>query len=318
MAYTPYLNPLTVSLAGVTTTTWTTLSSGVPAGATGVKLLWVGGTASASAARFVRKNGSTDTFQSQTVTGEFSSTPISTEWNMGVDSSGNFQYYTASAAPTEGTMYVLGYFGSESVFLTNAVSLGALGTTFGTISCSSAIPGGGIAGFFFITGGDTGAFLSITGSTDNLSDAGGNISRNYLVGCDGSQNIRGIGNAGGGRTLYCQGYMTSGITWHTNAVNVTPGTAGSLQNVSQAGGDTGTIVANLYYLTSGGFDCTFQLAGQGATTIPVSCYPASYYAGPYSAYAPSQANMSTITNGTLYELGYFLAAPITATLAWLK
>ena len=308
MAYTPYLNPLTVSLAGMTGSTWTTLSSGVPAGASGVKLLWEGVSSAGSSVRVVRAPSSTDSYIGTSCSAHIGSTPISQEWNIGVDSGGNFQYYSNSGTPTEGVMWVLGYFGTESVFLTNAVSLGSVGTSYGTISASTAIPAGGIAGFFFITGGDQGTFIRMNGSSDSLANANSTSQMNWLVGCDSSQNVSAIAISSG-RVLYCQGYMTAGYVAHMNAVNVTPGTSGSFQNIAQAGGDSG-VIANLYwYNTNAG--ATIQLGGQSASTFPAVHYPASIYSGQNSAYAPTKANLSTITTATLYELGYFIAAPIT-------
>src|SRR4029077_11524419 len=112
--------------------------------------------------------------------------------------------------PTEGTLTVLGYYGSESFFFTNVVSLGSIATSYGVISCSAALPSNAIAGFFKIGSGDSGAFLRQNGSTDNYPFGAANTTGHYVIGCDSSQNISAIAG-GAGRTLGCIGCMTAGF-----------------------------------------------------------------------------------------------------------
>lgn len=230
------------------------VSGSVPSGATGVILHVYTGSIAAGRAVGFRKNGSTDN-------------RIDDLWGdshfwvaVGVDSNRVLELY---AEDTYVNFSLVGYFGSDASFFTNAVdkSLGSTGS-WTDIDISSD------------TGGDTaiGAIFEVigvnwprdygfrkNGSTDNR------VKRHYrhsaaIVGVDGSEICEGnIGNTD--MDFFLLGYITADSTFNTNATNLSLGSTGSWTDLSALpSGATGGFIE---VITSGEYD--FGLRKNGSS-----------------------------------------------------
>jgi len=191
------------------------VSASVPAGATGV-IVHIVNSSGYAATTGVRKNGSTD---SRTWTGTGGGAYQSHQWAViGVDANRIFE---ANVGPA---YYLVGYFGSESAFFTNAVDK-TLGSTDAYVDIDiSADTGADTAIGVFIEmwpAWETFMAARMNGSTDDI------YYYRYCpywmaVGVDGSEIFEGkVSNTGS--HFFLNGYMKSGATFLTNATNMSLG-----------------------------------------------------------------------------------------------
>ena len=247
--------PQPISMASLTNGVFGPLTSGAPAGTTGVILNYVCPSGFNLFTSF-RMTGSTDT---QTFLNGNGSNGMS--WYItGVDSLGRFDMNTSDH--THGTLYLTGYFGSEAVFFQNSPYNYVTTSSFVTNSLAANCPGA-IAAIFDINGGGNGTNLYQPGSSDVYILG---TPQSAIVGLDSGQNYR-IRNANGA-TLYLRGYLSTGISWHQNSTAVGGSfTAGVFQNVAKASGDPGdgSITGYVYYTLASGAN-VYSLAGPSCNT----------------------------------------------------
>lgn len=308
MAFPQFIqNPVAISLAGLTDATWTTLASGAPAGASGMAILLVGGSGGSTAREF-RKTGSSDNYVSDT-----SSTSQQTVRWVGLNGSGQFDYYGGNVA-TSDLIYPLAYFGAEATFPTAIVAMAStLTTSFATYSTGGHATAGLAAVFAIHGASDYNSYFRLPTSTDDFSNNNeSNVARrDFFCALDGSQQY-GAKAGTAGRQPYLVCYFTSNVVTTTNATTRTPGTAGSYQNLSTAG-DTAPIGA-AYYLHAPSTTYAYQLSAQGTSWTAPNDNNAGGYAGPGLAYTPAQANIANLAL-VVSELAYFTGAPVSV--AWL-
>jgi len=305
----PTLNstPTAVSLSGLTTGTWTTFTvSGLPAGTSGVILSFNQATSGGATDISVRKTGSTDTGYAPSpyaVASKCQSVKY-----VGVNSSGQFDLYV-NGTLTNFSCYLVGYFGSEATFFTNAnVVATTQPTTFTTYNMASVCPGA--TALFLIHSGR--GVARQHGSSDAWYNAAGNTTNYTLVGCDGSQNFDFTAGTSGGASgsLYCIGYMTSGITWYSAAQTLAAIAANaSLQNVPTVGSES-SPVGFIYRMGVGQAALTLGGPTLNTTNYNPQMSPNGTSTASYeqlvAAGSPAQILLpSDGTNLQLYELGYF-------------
>lgn len=294
----PILNPTSISLSGVTTSTWTTLASGAPSGATGMAyLLSVG---AGSFVRETRKNGSTDAYISDACGSSDNLLRF-----CGLDGSGNFQYYTTNTTPTNDAIYPLIWFGGEATFPTNIIAMGSTLTgSYTTYSTGGNAPGALAAVFNIHGGSDYASFFRHPSSSDDFANANEAATRrDWLTALNaGQQYAAKAGNTGRQPYLVC--YFTSNYVTPSNFNSVvrTPGTAGSYQNLSTSGDNS--PLAIVYYLDSPSTSYTFQLSGQTSAWTAPTAPPGGNFASQQLAIAPAQANIQNVALA-IYEQGYF-------------
>ena len=215
---------------------------------------------------------------------------------------GQFDLYLSGTAGV--TIYIYASHGPEYVPVTPA-SLAALTGSYNNYNVSAQTAQNAIAAVLHVTQSAAVDFrYGASGASSDVFTNGneGNLQRDFIVGLDGSQNFQGFGGASASAPVLV-GYFTAGIVWHINAVAVTPGAAGSFQNLTPAGGDTsplGFIFDN--QLTSGTY--TYSLSEQGSG-FALNAGPVGNWHGMAIAANPAQINMSQIATATLWERGYF-------------
>lgn len=306
----PILSPFTaINAAGFASGSWNTgIASGAPAGATGMRVLLVGGTG-ANIAREFRMTGSSDNYVSDVCAANQQHYRY-----VGLNSSGQFDYYSATNATTD-LIYPLCYFGAEATFPTNIIAMASTTTTsYATDSTSGNAPGAIAAVFNIHGGGDYATYFRHPSSTDDFANAneGAGGRRDWFCALNGSQQYAvKAGNAGRQPYLVC--YFTSNVTVNTNAVVRTPGTAGSYQNLSTTG-DVNPIACE-YYIHSPSTAYAYQLSGQGSGGTAPNDNGSANYAAPAFAYAPAQVNIAN-TALVVSELAYFTSSS-SVQLAWI-
>lgn len=281
--------PTAISLGTITASTWMTgIATGVPAGTTGVILSFNTGTG--GGAITVRATGSTDT--------QVSSTPVSATgqafYHIGVDSTGHFDWYTSVA--TGISCWLIGYYGAEAVFFSNAISLAIPTTAFTNYNMASTCPGATAVFLEHLAGYQMSCRMN--GSSDSWTPS--TSSQHLVMGVDSGQIFQAKRSLAP-TAFYCHGYMTAGITWNLNAVNTGALTAGIFQNLPAESGAIGYI-----YIASGTVNMT---------VCSTACTVATYnpqrtinlgFAQATSAGSQAQVNPAT-TALTLYEAGYFVS-----------
>lgn len=194
------------------------VSAHCPAGTTGVAICVTNGVIAAPEIGW-RKKGSTDdrhdTMQAQ-----------SFMWaGCGVDSNRVLQIYMGAGVG----VYLIGYFGGEAVFFTNAVdkSLGVTGS-WQTVDISGDVAAGDVAQLAFLDarGLSTDAFgVRKKGSGDDWRNSSTGA-RGAFVGCDANNQFECyIGNVS--VDIFLNGYLRAGATMALNASVVTPAEAGA-------------------------------------------------------------------------------------------
>ncbi len=196
-------------------------ANGVPVGATGAIVHFVN--TGATGGYGLRKKGSTDDRKE----GDLLSHPGSIhQWTIvGVNVDGFFQAYVKTGLEK---IYLTGYTTSGITMLTNGVDkLPAGRDAWTNIDCSSEAPEA-IGLIFEIQNSGSFGFeenmgFRQSGSTD---DRHGGISgpghRWAIIGCNSSQVAQVYLETGGPWTLHLIGYITGGITFNTNADDITP------------------------------------------------------------------------------------------------
>lgn len=304
MSTTLLATPVSLSLTGVTAATWSaiSLSGTVPAGTTGV-ILNATASGGANATYYgARMSGSTDAYIGGQTTSPYNQKQLIT----GLRSSDlSFDFYS-QAVGTGVLLYLLGYFGAEATFYSAAVDGGlVLQGSYGDIDVSSIVPVGTQA---VITTLSSHALTALRqrGSTDDwYTTAGGGIAQmigGAIIGLDSSRMLNGK-TANSGIHLRLLGYITSGLTWNTNAIDRTPGTTGSYQSLTTTSGATGylyhlaeTSNVNVSVVTSGG-------------TAPYQ-FATAMSAGQMCAGTPPTAKVASSVPH-IYEQGYFSLASTT-------
>lgn len=286
--------PPTVSLAGFNINNWNTLNAGVGTGPSAVVILVSTGP-TANPTIGWRQTGQTGFTATSTIGANHQCYGV-----VGLQS-GQFDLYLS--ATTGVTVYVYGTLGPEYVPIT-PVDLTALTGSYQNYNVTSQTAQNAIAVALQINNGaGVGFRYGASGaSTDAFNTANGtSVLNNYIIGLDPSQNFQGV--SGNGQTPILLGYWTAGISWHINAVNVTPGTAGSFQNLTPAAGDTSPL-GFIFDNTSTAGTYTYSLSEQGSG-LALAQSPVGGWHGMAIGANPAQINMSTITTTTLYERGYF-------------
>jgi hypothetical protein len=294
MATTLLTTPTQITLPTLTNSVWSTaISAGVPGGTTGVILafLWTSGSAGAIT---VRMTGSTDTQTSVTSEG----TSAQKYFHIGVNASGQFDLFVDAGSPNNLQCWLIGYYGSEAVFFTNAVSLAIPTASFSNYNMASSCPGATAVFLEYFAGYQVTA--RINGSTDSWVPS--SSSQHVVCGVDGSQIFQ-AKRTNAPSAFYCHGYMTSGITWNTNGVNTGTLTANVFQNLPAESGATGYI-----YQTSNA--SAFTVCGTGCNTATFNPNRLNNGGGLAQAVAGgSQAQVKPASASmVLYELGYYTGA----------
>lgn len=220
-----FINP--VLLSDTTLISWVDVdvSSYVGIGVTGIILHCINTHESTNYSFGVRKNGSSD---SMTDNMQFN-------WHtwicIGVDNYSVFEMYKGNNAIN---VYLIGYFDSDAVFLTNAVNKTLSTTNTWTdvdISdiCGTDNPIGVFVKYNYVsTVGSVG--LRKNGSTDNRINGVSYLGSTALVGIDESKLFEGY-VATTSIKFYVVGYLKSGAVINTNAINVSLSTINSYLNL---------------------------------------------------------------------------------------
>jgi len=201
------------------------VSGSIPSGATGVILHLVNNSAS-NRDIGIRKNGSTDArLQDLVKSGHC--------WMaIGVDGSRIFEAYVEST--TDLDVYLVGYTMSGVTFNTNATDK-SLGTTgaWTDIDCSTEAPSA--IGLIFEVGEPVLAKsygLRKNSSTDDrYYDLWRHNAYGAIIGCDANQIVEGKISATD-VNFYLLGYITDGVTFNTNATDLSITTAGAWTDLS--------------------------------------------------------------------------------------
>lgn len=316
-------SPSAISTSGWAVNTWETvnLTGVVPSGSTGAILLITTNTTNSTATVGVRKSGvaspdvwaqSGNSISGDSVAGGFGGRYMHAPLN----SSLQFDIYTSAFVNI--TFQVVGYWSSsEATFYDNAINAGSPGssaynspainaTTLGVPSSALGV----FVAFNSTSGGQCG--VRPMGSSDAYYAGASQLLGQYghvltALGTGAGAGQFQTRTAAGAGTVYIMGYINSGtnFVWNSSAINVTPGTAGSLQALTQESNAT----AYLYMLSGPGTNACASavIEGTATTGIPASI-PGIGMAGQYLCGANSQANLSTLTGMTLYELGYFYSS----------
>lgn len=188
------------------------LSSHIPAGATGVILHVVNTSATTGFDFSCRKNGSTDNRVG----------PMSINHHFwafcGVDGNRVCEVYVEDT--TYQDVYVVGYFGSEAVFYTNAVDKSLTATAAWT-DMDLGVDDGAIGAIIEVYAGASNVSFGLrkNGSTDNRISNGRAGSVWGIVGVDANEVCEGYVSADT-TDFYLVGYIKSGATFLTNATDL--------------------------------------------------------------------------------------------------
>lgn len=203
------------------------LSAYLSAGASGAILHFVNTTATAYAVGW-RKNGSADN-RTQTIGYTAGGTHF---WcTCGVD--GNRILELNVGHITNVDVYLVGYFGSESVFFTNAIDKSiARDSTYHDVDISADTGSDTAIGAFLEVIATNGAFsVRKNGSTDNFGYKQQYQHGGVVVGVDGSEIFEAM-LVNSGDYIYLNGYMKSGAVFNTNATNMSLGSTGAWTDLS--------------------------------------------------------------------------------------
>ena len=301
--------PPTVNVSGVTLGSFSTVTQASLVAGMNAALLRIvtGGTATTIGVRRTGDSGFTFTAAM--------GTNRQSDFIVGLNGSQQFDINLSQL--TGVTVYLYGALGTEFTAV-NATTLTTLTTAYANYNLTSATSALATAAVLYINGTGYGVafrFGASGASSDNFSDGNeGTNLRSYLVGLDGSQNMQGIaGNTS--QIPILVGYLTGGLVWHTNAVNVTPGSSGSFQTLSAAGGDVSPI--GFVYdnkLASGAYTFTLREVGSGLSVALAAS--GTDHCNAFGT-ASCQINMSNIATNTLYERGYFSAGDTLMGQGWI-
>lgn len=253
-----FIAPTDISLGATGAWTDIDVSASVPAGATGVIVHVVNTNATTSFAVGLRKNGSTDNRTTNM-------RQDSHFWiAIGVDGSRILEGYIGNTAVD---FFLVGYFTSDAVFLTNAADKSLATTNAWTDIDVSADTGADTATGVFMelihaSGSTSATGLRKNGSTDDRKPGFNNHS-GAAIGVDGSELFEGyigITNV----DFFLVGYTTSNATWNTNATDLSLGSTGAWTDLSAL--PTGAI-GGVFELaeSTGTVDRKFGLRKNGTT-----------------------------------------------------
>ena len=320
------LTPWAVSLSGITSNTWKTVTvtvdatgaNGPPSSATGLILNFV--YTGAGSTVVTRATGSTDTQVPPTA----NALATNTQGTIftGVSMTGGPPATTASfdiLMSTVGgmTVNVVGYFGTEATFYTNAhpitVPTGDLSTTPGTIDLSATVTTGAVAVFGDLWG--NACRITPHGDADILNWLPTGLCQKSFISGTANGVIDITAASGTTPTFYLRGYMTRGFAWRTPAYDVSPASAGSWQNVAAAPTyPAGTRSGMVYQARNASTNFTLASpynvsTGYNPQKPPVNTTTLML------AGAPSQGPQIYVatTPFTLAEQGYFISLPVPTT-----
>lgn len=215
-----------VNITPSSTNTWQDrdLSSYIPSGSTGV-IIRVHSSWDDSIG--FRKKGSTDNRTDSIGSGYSFMNAF-----IGCDANRVIQLYASNVSSGHITVYLLGYFGSEAVFFTNAIqkTIGA-DNSWQDISIASDTGDDTAIGAFFEFTGITNVGMRKNGSTDNRTTYNCDH-KGIIAGLDGSEVCEGYLYSRDYGNFYLTGYIKNGAVFNTNATDITPGTSGSWVDLS--------------------------------------------------------------------------------------
>lgn len=205
---------------------WQTLdlSSYVPSGSTGVLLKIYGGSGAGNMIGW-RKNGSTDDRHANAI---YDANYFGAA--IGCDGDRKIQVWCESGSGQK--IWLMGYFGSEAVFFTNAVHKNTYGSDWADISIASDTgTDTAIGAFFEFTGGtydNAYGGLRKKGSTDNYINIGSPGHCGIIIGVDANEKCQGWSDDSPYNCdFWLNGYLTAGATFPDNATDVSIATQGS-------------------------------------------------------------------------------------------
>lgn len=310
-------SPSTLSTSGWTINTWNPVSvSGIaPPGSTAAILLVTNTTITTGVNVGVRATGSSDVWAQATnlISGDSQAGGFGGRY-IHAPLSGSLSFDIYPSAVTNQSFQVVGFWGSEATFLSPGILCGAPGNnTYNTYNATTlGVPSGAPAVFLWYTGSSGGQCgARPLGSSDAYFSAGSNLLGQYgplitALGTGANAGQFQTRTAAGVGSVYIMGYINSGtnFVWNSSAINVTPASSGSLVGLTQELNAT----AYIYMLLGPGTNAcaTAVIEGTATTGIPASI-PGCGMAAQYLCGPNSQANLSTLTGMTLYELGYFFS-----------
>lgn len=258
----------------------------------------------------VRKNGSTDDLKGANV-------GLTQAWTVvGLDGSKIFEMYIDNA---DIDCYLYGYLETECTMFTNSVDK-STGTTGSYVDVDiSADTGGNTAIAAICTILNTAdsfasrvVYLRKNGSTDDrggLSTTVGVLSRNYVIGVDGSELFE-QKIADTDQDLYLIGYLTSEITMNTNGTNVSLAATTTWTDLTALPAGAIGGVYEVYNTTTTAYDYGFRKNGD--TTSHIGEIQISNRGAFSRANAIVQCDASRLVEGYIentavdfYEMGYF-------------
>jgi hypothetical protein len=286
-------NPVSLSISGMTIGAWNTVnaSSYLPPGVTGIMAIAY----DTVAARFaVRMTGSTDTFSPTSNVNANTQSLLIT----GVNSSGQFDFWPSNVSTAQ--LLLIGFFGSDASFVANSADVGTLNTSYTTYNLSGYVPAGTLAAILTTSGNPNTSFRQ-NGSTDSwlgdIPTGSGGIPY-AIVGLDGSLKFQADSNSTTA-TIQLMGYITAGITWNTNSINRTPGSAGSFVALATESG----AIGYLYQTANVSTQYDYTICASGIATLPYALQSGGSK-GQMACGAPPTAQISN-TGLSIYELAYF-------------
>lgn len=198
----------------------------------------------------VRKKGSSDDHYNSLM-GHY--------WScIGVDENRVFQAKIQNAAYDQ--IWLVGYFGSEATFLTNAVAKSvALGEidTWIDWDLSGTLPNGTLGVFLTLSSASVSQGVRKNGSTDDRHTAPLHESSWAMIGVDENRILELWAHATS-QVFYLNGYLTAGVIFNTNAPDLSLGSTGSWDDlaaftqVSDSAVDDGSYVLFLHAGASAG------------------------------------------------------------------
>lgn len=290
-----FISPTQLTLSGTSNAFHglSTTAQGVPAGSTGVILLFLTG---ATVTFMVRKTGSTDTF---TVTAN--SANVQQIMFVGVDGNQSFDWQSNTAnAGTGAQLWLLGYLGSEASFPTSSTSIGTTtGGSYQTWDLSSTAAAGAKGAIIQFATNPGASGWRQNGSTDDFSGAASTgglpFPGGWLIGLDATNKFQ--MKTTNNTAFRLIGYITAGLTWNTTAKDVTPGVTGSLQPLS-----TESAAIGYLYQMASATNTAWQIDNSSSSSLPLNGGPKGSGDVGYTGSTP-YANISA--GQVVKELAYF-------------
>jgi hypothetical protein len=285
------ITPVALTVGSLETWVTVDVSAHVPSGTTGVMIRVRNDTGNGAIG--YRKTGSTDTFTTNSLAGRTGFICV------GVDGSRRVDLYKQY---TNFSFDLIGHFGAEAVFFTNAVSKGPYNSssTWTDVDISGDTGGDtAVAAIVAIDYGQTRGARK-NGSTDppRLTDESAGT---LIVGCDGSEVFE-IQTEGNGVNQRVLGYLKSAVTMHTDAIDRSLGSTG--------------VFTDLAALPAGAVMGIYSVFGAGNAALRKNGASEDYSGnGLGDCHAIVECDGSRLVEGRIastgtdfYELGYFTTA----------